>query len=111
MRALRITFASSLMRVPVLCFLPRTFVYQDRKSTRLNSSHGYISYAVFCLNKKKPKAHFSQHTCAKHAAIPTWPPENILVQANRVLVGSNSELVLNPMARPVPALGSASASI
>src|SRR5205809_5227045 len=28
----------------------------DRKSTRLNSSHGYISYAVFCLKKKK-KAH------------------------------------------------------
>src|SRR3989449_2002821 len=28
----------------------------DRKSTRLNSSHGYISYAVFCLKKKKQKA-------------------------------------------------------
>src|SRR2546422_4043720 len=28
---------------------------QDRKSTRLNSSHGYISYAVFCLKKKKPQ--------------------------------------------------------
>src|SRR2546429_7175163 len=28
----------------------------DRKSTRLNSSHGYISYAVFCLKKKKPTA-------------------------------------------------------
>src|SRR2546429_3552984 len=28
-------------------------VGQDRKSTRLNSSHGYISYAVFCLKKKK----------------------------------------------------------
>src|SRR5687768_4921019 len=28
-------------------------VLQDRKSTRLNSSHGYISYAVFCLKKKK----------------------------------------------------------
>src|SRR2546429_7311099 len=27
--------------------------YVDRKSTRLNSSHGYISYAVFCLKKKK----------------------------------------------------------
>src|SRR2546422_4157203 len=27
----------------------------DRKSTRLNSSHGYISYAVFCLKKKKRK--------------------------------------------------------
>ena len=29
--------------------------YQDRKSTRLNSSHGYISYAVFCLKKKNNK--------------------------------------------------------
>src|SRR2546422_6098492 len=28
---------------------------QDRKSTRLNSSHGYISYAVFCLKKKNKK--------------------------------------------------------
>src|SRR5687768_18120733 len=27
--------------------------HADRKSTRLNSSHGYISYAVFCLKKKK----------------------------------------------------------
>src|SRR2546422_3277688 len=26
--------------------------HEDRKSTRLNSSHGYISYAVFCLKKK-----------------------------------------------------------
>src|SRR5271169_7115195 len=30
---------------------------QDRKSTRLNSSHGSISYAVFCLKKKKKKNH------------------------------------------------------
>src|SRR2546422_7379904 len=30
---------------------------RDRKSTRLNSSHGYISYAVFCLKKKKNKKH------------------------------------------------------
>src|SRR5687768_18060763 len=29
------------------------FLIKDRKSTRLNSSHGYISYAVFCLKKKK----------------------------------------------------------
>src|SRR2546422_7205958 len=29
------------------------FLWIDRKSTRLNSSHGYISYAVFCLKKKK----------------------------------------------------------
>src|SRR2546422_7964392 len=31
-------------------------LYIDRKSTRLNSSHGYISYAVFCLKKKKTQA-------------------------------------------------------
>src|SRR2546429_6854877 len=32
-------------------------VAQDRKSTRLNSSHGYISYAVFCLKKKKKQTY------------------------------------------------------
>src|SRR2546422_2619241 len=31
----------------------RRYALRDRKSTRLNSSHGYISYAVFCLKKKK----------------------------------------------------------
>src|SRR2546429_1040458 len=30
---------------------------RDRKSTRLNSSHGYISYAVFCLKKKNDSEH------------------------------------------------------
>src|SRR2546422_3819945 len=30
---------------------------EDRKSTRLNSSHGYISYAVFCLKKKKKRTY------------------------------------------------------
>src|SRR5687768_18189331 len=38
---------------PALRFVER--LIQDRKSTRLNSSHGYISYAVFCLKKKKKK--------------------------------------------------------
>src|SRR2546429_5515366 len=32
----------------------------DRKSTRLNSSHGYISYAVFCLKKKKKNTCYQQ---------------------------------------------------
>src|SRR5205809_5757076 len=36
----------------------------DRKSTRLNSSHGYISYAVFCLKKKK------QNTKRYHLKLP-----------------------------------------
>src|SRR2546429_5770535 len=34
----------------------------DRKSTRLNSSHGYISYAVFCLKKKKKNITIMSHT-------------------------------------------------
>src|SRR2546429_972265 len=51
---------------------------QDRKSTRLNSSHGYISYAVFCLKKKKndrrpqsPTRH--QPFNAAHPHIRSWP--------------------------------------
>src|SRR5205809_3621808 len=34
---------------------------RDRKSTRLNSSHGYISYAVFCLKKKKNNNPINTH--------------------------------------------------
>src|SRR2546430_1577009 len=34
-------------------------VHRDRKSTRLNSSHSQISYAVFCLKKKKPHLHMT----------------------------------------------------
>src|SRR5688572_31464846 len=35
---------------------------RDRKSTRLNSSHSQISYAVFCLKKKKKKTHTRDNT-------------------------------------------------
>src|SRR5687768_17718618 len=38
----------------------------DRKSTRLNSSHGYISYAVFCLKKKKKKNKSKKEANTKH---------------------------------------------
>src|SRR2546422_5369167 len=38
----------------------------DRKSTRLNSSHGYISYAVFCLKKKKKKQTHTLHEISTH---------------------------------------------
>src|SRR2546430_12423767 len=41
----------------------------DRKSTRLNSSHSQISYAVFCLKKKKPNG--ASTTRASRAPIPT----------------------------------------
>src|SRR2546429_6434504 len=42
--------------------------YIDRKSTRLNSSHGYISYAVFCLKKKKRPALHSALQSRLHIA-------------------------------------------
>src|SRR5687768_18232869 len=38
----------------------------DRKSTRLNSSHGYISYAVFCLKKKKKNNKTLTHDRTEH---------------------------------------------
>src|SRR2546430_12138206 len=38
---------------------------EDRKSTRLNSSHSQISYAVFCLKKKKKKKYELTH-CSKN---------------------------------------------
>src|SRR2546429_6220100 len=39
---------------------PLVHTVLDRKSTRLNSSHGYISYAVFCLKKKTELPHSSR---------------------------------------------------
>src|SRR2546429_1809768 len=44
-----------LVRSASFCGL--IFMLTDRKSTRLNSSHGYISYAVFCLKKKNMLDH------------------------------------------------------
>ena len=51
-----------LCRILLLLLLPLLFrvllvlLVLDRKSTRLNSSHGYISYAVFCLKKKNNRS-------------------------------------------------------
>src|SRR2546429_7201833 len=39
---------------------------RDRKSTRLNSSHGYISYAVFCLKKNNIRLHTAPALCSMH---------------------------------------------
>src|SRR2546422_1230522 len=44
---------------------------EDRKSTRLNSSHGYISYAVFCLKKKNTRSPSSSALSLTTA--PAWP--------------------------------------
>src|SRR5437899_5226421 len=65
-------FRSSMCRVVVAPCSPfsvtpelmrdsASLAHQDRKSTRLNSSHLGISYAVFCLKKKKKKAEIKPH--------------------------------------------------
>src|SRR5688572_32414598 len=55
-------------------------VEQDRKSTRLNSSHSQISYAVFCLKKKKKK----QHHTPSHAQIYIHATQHIHYSRQRV---------------------------
>src|SRR3712207_8562715 len=52
-------------RSPQAMALPARYPAVDRKSTRLNSSHANISYAVFCLKKKK------QHQPSTHAYLST----------------------------------------
>src|SRR2546422_6083248 len=47
------SFPGSNLIAPILGTAVFLLAKRDRKSTRLNSSHGYISYAVFCLKKKK----------------------------------------------------------
>src|SRR5687768_17917756 len=64
------TGAADLEEDLVLSFELDLFVVEstreiDRKSTRLNSSHGYISYAVFCLKKKTNSKYTNQ---IKHAS-------------------------------------------
>src|SRR2546430_7014360 len=56
---------NELLKTPNLGRKSLNEIKEDRKSTRLNSSHSQISYAVFCLKKKK-KTHHS-HNCAKNA--------------------------------------------
>src|SRR2546430_11908198 len=50
----------------------------DRKSTRLNSSHSQISYAVFCLKKKKKNATALEHPDASLPAGPRRPVQYLL---------------------------------
>src|SRR2546422_2763252 len=52
-------------RVPRVVPPGRPGAVRDRKSTRLNSSHGYISYAVFCLKKKNTHQDHAPGTVAQ----------------------------------------------
>src|SRR2546430_11582352 len=56
-----IFYGSSRFRAPIEPMLVILLAGGDRKSTRLNSSHSQISYAVFCLKKKKHSDHLPTH--------------------------------------------------
>src|SRR2546430_10124570 len=68
----------------VTCYLKsaisRNVTSQDRKSTRLNSSHSQISYAVFCLKKKKKKRRHLPKTIIPY----TQPSTHTLSRARSV---------------------------
>src|SRR3712207_7015015 len=53
---------SCLVRGKIFLGILVTYYLEDRKSTRLNSSHANISYAVFCLKKKNPPRNITLHS-------------------------------------------------
>src|SRR3712207_8831733 len=55
--ARRLAVPPNVTLVPLPPYAPELNPVEDRKSTRLNSSHANISYAVFCLKKKKKYSH------------------------------------------------------
>src|ERR1022692_3549851 len=69
--------------------MPRSAAWTDRKSTRLNSSHLVISYAVFCLKKKKKSpTQPSYATSIRHCTSPPCPHE--LVERHEGSMGPTS---------------------
>src|SRR2546430_2943580 len=67
--------------------------FLDRKSTRLNSSHSQISYAVFCLKKKKRTQELSAHAKSRP-----------FVRALRVLTSRCTNHILVPRHEVIPCL-------
>src|SRR2546430_7422509 len=61
-------------------------IVQDRKSTRLNSSHSQISYAVFCLKKKNDNSTFTSYDTAQWSKTRTEQRE----QSQRTAIGHTS---------------------
>src|SRR6202023_2414310 len=71
------------------CCSPSWSAWPDRKSTRLNSSHRCISYAVFCLKKKKERVvcTYNRGQCMADPAGRNKPvKQTFVVQTNRLLL-------------------------
>src|SRR3712207_7413839 len=57
------------LSVSLYLIFGREAQHRDRKSTRLNSSHANISYAVFCLKKKYPRSMQCSPSCYVHCSL------------------------------------------
>src|SRR3989449_4315400 len=78
---------------------------EDRKSTRLNSSHGYISYAVFCLKKKNysnmPPHSLAFRTSHRHARTTPHPVTHLRTALTTRHISSTVDIgVSTPTTRP-----------
>src|SRR2546429_5631663 len=74
--------------------------HPDRKSTRLNSSHGYISYAVFCLKKKTYERRAWLRITPDNARV-THAHHTNQVDVSRLLVAPNPPTAVAGTPRPV----------
>src|SRR3712207_2384616 len=88
-------------------------VPKDRKSTRLNSSHANISYAVFCLKKKIDTVFFFNdtatteiYTLSLHDALPISPQRVVLAQRHRLQVLVNPIVERQVLVRHLSGYGS-----
>src|SRR5438128_9113276 len=77
------TWAGRILRMAA--FPARWQARQDRKSTRLNSSHGSISYAVFCLKKKKKDTTHEELGLYNALCMHTAPRPHLEPQPSRLI--------------------------
>src|SRR2546430_5827153 len=94
---------SSLFRSPKNIIYSNELARLDRKSTRLNSSHSQISYAVFCLKKKKCRSKAAANPTSRRSSFgvrtPTRPRHqpDATIHADHQAVLHTSSVSLGPL--------------
>src|SRR5256884_3649707 len=94
----------SIRERKLLKFAHRGSYLLDRKSTRLNSSHGYISYAVFCLKKKTSlrmtPSRRSRSPCCYSLRTRLRPPRSTSLSSARSLATTQPAIPCSPVDTP-----------
>src|SRR2546430_91830 len=78
---------------------PRPSAPADRKSTRLNSSHSQISYAVFCLKKKESRRRqtYASPLAREAPYIPRWRPDERAASQQRVISDDSDDTAVHAL--------------